>query len=436
MALRLQQLVPLDLAGSVTQEVHHRRPGGPATWLQVTLSFVFDEATARQYVVAIFEDINERKRAASALREARDRLASIVSSSPMPIWTLDATGVFTTMNAAAREIFGMRFVDSSRPLPIAATDEVQRALLARVLSGETIRDHEMNFSRNDGRVAYLAVSQTPLRDAEGAITGVLAVAADISERKSAAETLRMMNADLERRVAERTADLQAANREMEAFTYSVSHDLRAPVRAIEGFTNLLISDHGAPMEGAAGNLMLRVRGAAQRMERLIDGLLALSRTSRQRMHAERTDLSALARDVVAELREQAPQREVQVTIEDGLQVDGDSRFLRQALENLLGNAWKYTSMNASAHIEFGARGDGAGALEYFVRDDGAGFDMRYAAKLFTPFERLHSESEFPGVGVGLATVQRVIARHGGTIRGEGAPGAGAAFYFTLGRVAD
>jgi light-regulated signal transduction histidine kinase (bacteriophytochrome) len=229
----------------------------------------------------------------------------------------------------------------------------------------------------------------------------------------------------------RGAEIEAAHREMEAFAYSVSHDLRAPVRAIEGFTDLLISEHGTRLEGNSGNLLLRVRGAAMRMGRLIDGVLALSRMSREKMALEPVDLTALAREVVAELFEQAPQRVADVTVAEGLRAMGDPRMLRQVLENLLGNAFKYTSCNATAAIAVGLRQDENGASEFFVKDDGAGYDMAYAKKLFRPFERLHGESEFPGVGVGLATVHRIVSRHGGTIRGESAPGRGATFYFTL-----
>ena len=260
-----------------------------------------------------------------------------------------------------------------------------------------------------------------------------AMADDATGRPVDERALRALNADLERRLAERTAELNEARRELEAFASSVSHDLRAPLRAIEGFTDLLITEHGARLEGTAGNMMLRVRGAAMRMGQLIDGLLALSRTTRARLHREHVDLTGIARDVAAELRAQAPDREVSFEIEPGVFAEGDTLLLRQLLENLLGNAWKYTSANRNGHVAFGIVPAVAGQpRRYFVRDDGAGFDMAYASKLFKPFERLHTEREFPGVGIGLATVFRIVSRHGGTLTAEGVPGKGATFTFTLG----
>ena len=249
----------------------------------------------------------------------------------------------------------------------------------------------------------------------------------IQERDAA---LRHARDQLEWRVTERTRELAATNKELEAFAYSVSHDLRAPLRAIDGFSQALIEDYSDHLDATGRGHLDRVRRAAQRMSCLIDDMLNLSRVTRSPIHREPLDLSGIARSVAEELRLAEPVRQVEFVVEDGLTATGDSPLLRAALENLLRNSWKYTSGHPSAKIEFG-RIQQNGKSPFFVRDDGAGFDPRYADRLFGAFQRLHTEREFLGTGVGLATVQRIIHRHGGEIWAEGAVEKGATFYFTL-----
>ena len=225
-------------------------------------------------------------------------------------------------------------------------------------------------------------------------------------------------------------ELVASNKELEAFAYSVSHDLRAPLRSIDGFSLALLEDYADKLDSHGVDQLQRVRRAAQRMSSLIDGMLNLSRVTRSPIHREPLDLSAIARSIAEELRQAEPSRNVEFLIQGGLTATGDSPLLRAALENLLRNSWKYTSGHDSAKIEFG-RTPTNGNSPFFVRDDGAGFDPRYADRLFGAFQRLHTEAEFSGTGIGLATVQRIIHRHGGEIWAEGAVEKGATFYFTL-----
>ena len=251
-------------------------------------------------------------------------------------------------------------------------------------------------------------------------------AAEARAAKQLAETRAALAEKLERS----NAELAAANRELEAFSYSVSHDLRAPLRSIEGFSQALLEDHGAALPPGARSYLDRIRAGAQRMSELIDDLLRLSRVTRADMRREPTDLSAMVSAVIGELRRGDPAREVEIAIQSDVHAVADRRLVKITLENLLGNAWKFTSKTASARIEFGARRD-AGEQVFYVRDNGAGFEMKYAERLFGAFQRLHSDKDFPGTGIGLATVQRIVLRHGGRIWVEAAPGSGATFQFTL-----
>lgn len=240
-----------------------------------------------------------------------------------------------------------------------------------------------------------------------------------------------LNEELEARVVERTSHLTAVNRELEAFSYSVSHDLRAPLRAVDGFGQALLEDYDHVLDEMGRDFLNRIRMESQRMGQLIDDLIGLSRITRSDMTLSDVNLSEIAREVVKDLEIHEPDRAVQLSIQPDIHVCADERLMRVALQNLISNAWKFTSKKSSAVIEFGCR-DGADTKEYYVRDNGAGFDMNYANKLFGAFQRLHSMDEFSGTGIGLATVQRIMHRHGGTVRAEGVVNEGAAFYFTLG----
>jgi PAS domain S-box-containing protein len=333
------------------------------------------------------------------------QLAAIVESSGDAIVGSSLDGIIRSWNEGAERLFGHAATEViGQPLTVLGSKE-DAALIARVARGEQVAP--VDAVRRHKRGTALAVSLTisPIRDARGALVGASLAARDISARKR-------------------------AEAELEAFNYSVAHDLRSPLRAIDGFASLLARDH-APKLGEHGlRLLQRVRDGAARMGLLIDGLLALGHLTRVGLRTQQVDLSQLARATLDRLREAQPGRAVEVAIGDGIVATGDGALLGSVVENLLGNAWKFTRDTANARIEFGAREE-AGRTVYFVRDNGVGFDMAHASKLFGVFQRLHGQNEFEGTGVGLATVERIVRRHGGTIWAEAKPGEGACFRFTL-----
>ena len=283
--------------------------------------------------------------------------------------------------------------------------------------------------RKDGSEVQVEIHRHAQRaGADWIIVGVLR---DITEHKQAQQEILRLNAELEERVRQRTAQLQAAIGELEAFSYSVSHDLRSPLSAIDGYSNLLGKDLGAGGSERSKHYLSRIRAGVAQMGELIDALLSLAQVSRSRLARDPVDLSAMASAVLDGYCEREPQRPVAITVAPGLRVTGDHRLLQQVMDNLLGNAWKFSSQAAQTRITFGCSRGSAGEAIYTVQDNGAGFDMAYADRLFGAFQRLHTTAEFAGTGIGLATVHRIISRHGGRIWAESVPGAGASFHFTL-----
>jgi signal transduction histidine kinase len=299
-------------------------------------------------------------------------------------------------------------------------------LSQNVLRGNRFDHEPISIRRRSGGVVELEVSASPLYSDFGELTGSVAIVTDVTARKQTQRDLQELNGELERRVAERTAELVAANRELEAFCFSVSHDLRAPLRAVDGFTRAILNECEHVLPASGKSHLSRVRSASRRMSELIDSLLSLSKLTRVEIRREWVALSQIAEEVASDLESTKPDHWVAFQIEADLRGYGDPRLLRLLLENLLGNAFKFSENIEDATIRFRQEG-----TEFLVEDNGAGFDMTYAHRLFQPFERLHSASDYPGNGIGLATAHRIVTRHGGTITAEGTVGQGATFRFTL-----
>ncbi len=385
----------------------------------------------------MWERVQERtaalKAGNDALRLSEERFRLMIESvKDYAIILLDPRGLITSWNVGAErtkgyradEIMGKSFTVFYTPEDIAAgkpADELAQALAHGRFETEGWR------TRKDGSRFWANVIITPLYTADGVHFGFVKVTRDISERRQAEAAQARLTVDLQ----QRTTALEEALNEMETFSYSVAHDLRSPLRSIDGFSKYLLEHTLARLDAQEQDYLHRMRQAAQRMARLIDELLNLARVGRVPLHLEAVDLSTLASEIAAELQRQYPDRQVICEIAPGLQVRADRELLRMALMNLLENAWKFTRTRTQGRIAVGMRRDGDRAV-FFVRDNGVGFDMAYRNKLFQPFQRLHTEEEFPGTGIGLALVARIIQRHGGRIWADAVVGEGATFYFTLG----
>lgn len=377
-------------------------------------------------------DITERKRAEERLRSSEERYRTLFESNPNPMWVYDTeTLLFLAVNAAAirhygfteREFIAMTLKDirPAEDLP-ALMDNLSQA------GQELDETTQWRHRKKDGALIDVEITSHQLmwlgRPAR------LVLINDITARKRAEQEISELNVDLEERVQRRTAELESANKELEAFSYSVSHDLRSPLRTVDGFSQAVLEDYGPQLPVEGRRYLQTIRDGAQRMGVLIDDLLTFSRLSRQPLHKQSVDMARMARDAFAELDSEKHGRKIELKIGDLQQVDGDPALLKQVWVNLLSNAMKYTRKRELAVIEIGCKRENGSAI-CFVSDNGTGFDMQYAHKLFGVFQRLHRTDEFEGTGVGLAIVQRVINRHGGRVWAEATEGKGATFYFTL-----
>jgi PAS domain S-box-containing protein len=392
-------------------------------------------------IVLYSEDITQQIQSAKELREQEAEFRTLADAIPQLCWMANADGGIFWYNqrwcdytgTTQDQMVGWDWQAAHDP---AALPEVLRRWNESIATGQPL-DMVFPLRGADGVFRPFLTRVMPVRDAAGRVVRWFGTNTDISEQRRIEEALRAgeeelqrLNAELEQRVLDRTAQWKAANAELEAFCYSVSHDLRAPLRGIDGWSLALQEDYGPELNQEASQYLKRIRSETQRMGLLIHDLLELSRVTRIEMQHAPVDLTSAALTVVSRLRESLPGRQIDFIVEPGMVANGDARLLEIALTNLIGNAAKFTGTRSAAHIEIG-RIEGGGEVTFFVRDDGVGFDMSHAGNLFGAFQRLHKASEFPGTGVGLAIVQRVIHRHGGRVWAESQPDRGATFYFQL-----
>ncbi|MGH7142579.1 MAG: PAS domain S-box protein [Planctomycetota bacterium] len=406
---------------------------GTERLVEVSYSAMHDQRGARVGAVYIICDVTDRKKA----ELARAHLAAIVESTDGAIFSKTLDGVITSWNAGAERMLGYTAAEAiGTKGDFLATEGATPGeaggvgATQRVVQQAQSEYSEIRLLRKDMMPIEVALTRSLIRNPSGEVIGVSSIAHDITERKRNEKELKLYREQLEDLIQARTRELTVANRELEAFCYSVSHDLRAPLRSIDGFSQALKEDYKSQVDEQGQEYIERIHSATQRMAQLIDDLLNLSRVTRSELRISDVSLSEMAESIVTELRQIEPARTVAVTIDPGLKTHGDGTLLRALLQNLLGNAWKFTRNRKEATIEF-RHGEHEGRATYWVRDNGAGFDMRYVKKLFTPFQRLHAVTEFEGTGIGLAITNRVVSRHGGQIWAVGAVDQGATVYFTL-----
>jgi PAS domain S-box-containing protein len=444
-------------------------PDGAIRWLKAYGLVIRDADGKALRMIGVNYDITERKQAEEALRTSEERFRQVTEVTGEWVWEVDADCLYQYASHVVERILGYspdelvgkkHFYDLFAP-------SVQEALKTAALESFAQKAPIINFVNEniskDGQSVIVITNSVPILDQEGQLMGYRGTDSDITASQQAEENLQtayaeqkrllaeaersrkvllnvvedqrlvegklsQLNAELERRVRERTVQLEATNQELETFSYSVSHDLRAPLRSMDGFSKVLLENYAGQLDEQGQNYLARIQEASRRMNQLINDLLDLSRVTRADFTRQSVDLSALATHIAAELTAQSPDRRVEFEIAANMIVEGDGNLLKIVLENLLNNAFKFTSRREQAIIQVG-RVEQDGHWIYFVRDNGAGFNMDYANKLFGAFQRLHSEKEFPGTGIGLATVQRIIHRHGGRVWAEGMVDNGATFYF-------
>jgi PAS domain S-box-containing protein len=438
------------------------RKDGSRIHVSATISPIKDASGAIVGASKIARDITERKQAEErlagqaeelsrqaeelarsrrAMEEQTRMLTLVLESMGEGLVASDAEGHFLIWNESAKKLLGRGAAD----LPTAQWTPHYKVYLSdgitphptdslplvRAMRGESVLAEIMIEHPEHGNGVFLEVTARPLRDDQGNLCGGVAAFRDITARKAAEREIQKLNQDLEVRVLERTAQLEAANKELEAFTYSVSHDLRAPLRHMSGFTRILVEDFGPSLPSEAQGHLQRIEQGAKRMGLLVDELLGLTRVGRQALSVQVTELSSIVKDVITLLEPEVEGRTVEWKIADLPFVECDPILVRQVFQNLIGNALKYSRPRSPAVIEIG-QAEKEGQRVIFVRDNGVGFSMKYADKLFGVFQRLHRPEDFEGTGVGLATVQRIILKHGGRVWAEAELDQGATFYFTLG----
>jgi len=378
------------------------------------------------------KEILERKGAEEALRLANAYNRSLIEASLDPLVTIGSDGRITDVNVATEKVTGHSREEliGTDFMGYFSDPEKAKAGYQKVFQDGFVQDYALEIRAKDGHLTPVLYNASVYRDEAGQVIGVFAAARDITERKRAEEEVRTLNAELENRVVQRTTQLEAANKELEAFSYSVSHDLRAPLRAIDGFSRILLEDYIKNLDEEGKRVLGVIRNNTQKMGQLIDDLLVFSRLGRQEIRVSEINMERLAKTVFEEVKPTQPERKMRLTIRQVPPGQGDPAMIKQVFSNLLSNAIKFTRPKETATIELGGF-DQEKENFYYVKDNGVGFDMQYVHKLFGVFQRLHSSEEFEGTGVGLAIVQRIVHRHGGRVWAEGKVNEGATFYFSL-----
>ncbi len=415
-------------ATSWTEEYRFRRADGSYAEVLDRTHLLRDSAGKPLRAIGAMLDVSERRRAEQELLQTRRQYETFINATDDIAFLKDDQLRYVIVNTANAAFFGRTVEEvvgrtDEEFMPAAAFDACRASDLRALQNGGIVITTEMQGER------VYESRKFPVALTDGR-TGVGGYVRDVTEQQRAEAEIMRLATDLERRVTQRTAQLEATNRELESFAYSISHDLRSPLRALDGFSEILLQDYGETLDDTGRDYLRRIKSAANHMAGLMDGLLQLSRLNREELDFQAVDLTHLAEGFAAELRERDPERDVVVDVAPGLVAWADPKLMRAVIENLLGNAWKFTSRHEAARIEVGAE-QSDGGTTFFVHDDGAGFDMRYAGNLFGAFQRLHTPDQFEGTGIGLATVQRIVHRHGGTVWAEGEVEKGATFWFTL-----
>ena len=429
------ELLERTLAGEITHYSFEKRyihKQGHTVWVHLTLSLIRTADGAPDYLIAVVQDISLRKRTETALRTSETLLLKAQKMAGMATWQADVAQKHFTTLSGSHALLGLPFADFSGADLMAVTHPDDQARMlehwTQAVKGLSVYDHEYRVVLN-GDVRWFSVQAEFERDAQGRAVRALGVTHDVTGRKRAELEIQQLNASLEQRIQARTEALKGAYDELESYSYAVAHDLRSPLRIINGFAQALQED--APsLDANSRQHLQRIMAASKKMGELIDGLLHLSKFARGDMQRQPVNLSAMATRLLEELAHDQPERQVEWSVEPELRAQADPALMEALLQNLLHNAWKYTANEPQAQIRVFAREHG-GQRHFCVSDNGAGFDMARAGKLFQPFQRLHMPHEFSGLGIGLATARRIVQRHGGELLAHSAPGEGATFCFTL-----